>query len=106
MLIKFKSKESGDFVMMSDVALPLLKMMGTSGMSKGAVSADELRASLNRLESSLAQVPEEAPEADVDQQDEEEKEVKLSLSTRASPLLEMLRREAAEDDGYVMWQVD
>ena len=105
MLIKFKSKESGDFVMMSDVALPLLKMMGTSAMSKGAVSADELRASLSRLESALTQVPEKVPEADADQ-DDEEKEAKLSLATRASPLLEMLRREAAEDDGYVMWQED
>lgn len=106
MLIKFKSKESGDFVMMSDVALPLLKMMGTSGMSKGAVSADELRASLSRLESALAQVPEKVPEADADKEDDEETEVNPSLATRASPLLEMLRREAAEDDGYVMWQED
>lgn len=101
MLIKFKSKESGDFVMMSDVAMPLLKMMGTGGMTKGAVSADELRASLSRLESALKKMP----ETDADQEDDEEKEVKPSLATRASPLLEMLRREAAED-GYVMWQED
>lgn len=100
MLIKFKSKESGDFVMMSDVALPLLKMMGASGNTEGAVSADELRASLDRLERALAQQPETNGD-----EDDDETEVKLSLATRASPLLEMLRRESVED-GYVMWQED
>jgi len=100
MLIKFKSEQSGDFVMMSDVAMPLLKMMGTSGISEGAVSADELRASLARLESALQRVPKQDQD-----DDEEEEDGNVALATRASPLLEMLRKAAAED-GYVMWQED
>lgn len=104
MLIKFKSEQSGDFVMMSDVALPLLKMMGASGNSEGAVSADELRKSLTRLESALQQLPAQDQEPD-ENEDKDEAEANVSLATRASPLLAMLRREAAEG-GYVMWQED
>lgn len=102
MLIKFKSEQSADFVMMSDVAMPLLKMMGASGNSEGAVSSDELRASLSRLESALQRVP--AQDEDQDE-DAEDAQANVSLATRASPLLAMLRKAAAED-GYVMWQED
>lgn len=103
MLIKFKSEQSGDFVMMSDVAMPLLKMMGASGKSEGAVSSAALRDSLASLESALQQVP--AQEQDREDEEGEEKEKNVSLATRASPLLAMLRKAAAED-GYVMWQED
>ena len=41
-----------------------------------------------------------------DAQDEEaDNEPPVAMSQRAIPLLEMLRRAAA-DDGYVMWQPD
>lgn len=103
MLIKFKSEQSGDFVMMSDVALPLLKMMGASGKSEGAVSAEQLRNALAKLENALQQEP--AQDQQQDDEDQEEAEAKVSLATRASPLLAMLRKAAAED-GYVMWQED
>ena len=102
MLIKFKSEQSGEFVMMSDVAIPLLKMMGASGKSEGAVSADELRDSLARLERALQQLPTQESE---DEKDEDEPPHNVSLATRANPLLAMLRKAAAED-GYVMWQED
>lgn len=102
MLIKFKSEQSGDFVMMNDVAIPLLKMMGASGKSEGAVSAQELRDSLARLESALQRIPERDEDLD-DDEEEEKEEANVSLTTRASPLLAMLRKAAAED-GYVMWQ--
>tara|TARA_R100001377_G_scaffold84915_1_gene69605 strand:+ start:1202 stop:1549 length:348 start_codon:yes stop_codon:yes gene_type:complete len=101
MLIKFKSEQSGDFVMTSDVALPLLKMMGASGKSEGAVSSDALRTALGQLESALRQLPAQ----DQDQDEDDEAEANVSLATRASPLLAMLRKAAAED-GYVMWQED
>jgi hypothetical protein len=99
MLIKFKSEQSGDFVMMSDVAMPLLKMMGTSGKSEGAVSSAALRNALARLESALQQIPAQ------DQDQEDDADTNVALATRASPLLAMLRKAAAEN-GYVMWQED
>jgi len=102
MLIKFKSEQSGDFVMMSDIALPLLKLMGASGKSEGAISKDALRDALNQLESGLKQ--HKRAESNTEE-DDEEQEPAISLTTRAAPLLEMLRKAAVED-GYVMWQED
>lgn len=102
MLIKFKSEQSGDFVMMSDIALPLLKLMGASGKTEGAVSKDALHDALSRLESGLKQLQNSETNTE---EDDEEKEPAIALNTRAAPLLEMLRKAAAED-GYIMWQED
>jgi len=102
MLIKFKSEQSGDFVMMSDIALPLLKLMGASGKNEGAVSKDALHDALSQLESGLKQ--QQNAETNTED-DDEEQEPAIALSTRAAPLLAMLRKAAAED-GYVMWQED
>ena len=103
MLIKFKSEQSGDFVMMSDVALPLLKLMGTGGKTEGAVSEQALHRALQQLEKGLQQQTESTPTTH--DEDEDEEEATVALSTRAAPLLAMLRKAAAED-GYVMWQED
>ncbi len=100
MIIKFTSEDSGDFVMLSHVAEPLLKMMGASGNLKGAVSGDELRASLERLETALRHHTEPAK---TESEEDEEKELPVALGTRAVPLVEMLKT-ACEGGGYVMWQ--
>ena len=42
MIIKFKSDKAGEFIMMGHVALPLLRMMGGSGNTEGAVSGELL----------------------------------------------------------------
>lgn len=104
MLIRFKSDTSGSFIMQESIATPLLSMMGMSGKHEGAVSEDELRASLLRLELALSQhAP--APADEDEDEDGEEREPAIALSVRATPLLEMLRRAQAAD-GYVMWQPD
>ncbi len=88
--------------MMGDVALPLLRMMGMSGNEQGAVSGADLLSALATLEEALRRVP--VPRAGADEE-EDEQEPPIALQRRALPLLEMLRRAAA-DDGYVMWQPD
>lgn len=100
MIIKFSSKDSGDFVMLSHVAEPLLKMMGASGNLKGAVKGDELRSALERLETALRHHTEPAK---TDEQEDEDKALPVALGTRAVPLVQMLK-EACEGDSYVMWQ--
>ncbi len=100
MLIKFESEHSGDFVMLSDVAVPLLKMMGMSGNTEGAVSEDNLAAALATLESSLQKA--QRPAVDDDDEDDES-DAPIGLSTRASPLLDMLRK-AKQQGGHVMWR--
>lgn len=100
MLIRFKSDKSGSFIMQESVAVPLLRMMGMSGNPEGAVSEDELKTALRRLEAALASERQPSPE-----EEEGEEEPAIGLAVRATPLLEMLRRAQAAD-GYVMWQPD
>lgn len=100
MIIKFTSENSGEFVMLSHVAEPLLKMMGASGNLKGAVSGDELRASLDRLETALRHHTEPGK---TQEEEDEDKELPVALGTRAVPLVQMLKT-ACESDSYVMWQ--
>jgi len=102
MLIRFESDIAGQFIMMGDVALPLLRMMGMSGNEQGAVSGADLLTALATLEEALRRVP--GPRAGADEEDEDQ-EPPITLQRRALPLLEMLRRAAA-DEGYVMWQPD
>lgn len=102
MLIRFDSDIAGQFIMMGDVALPLLHMMGMSGNEQGAVSGADLLTALATLEEALRRVP--VPRAGADEEDEDQ-EPPIALQRRALPLLEMLRRAAA-DEGYVMWQPD
>lgn len=102
MLIRFQSDTAGQFIMMGDVALPLLRMMGMSGNEQGAVSGADLLTALHTLEAALQQAA--AAQAAPDDGDGED-EPPIALQRRALPLLEMLRRTAAED-GYVMWQPD
>ena len=102
MLIRFESDIAGQFIMMGDVALPLLHMMGMSGNEQGAVSGADLLTALATLEEALRRVP--VPRAGADEEDEDQ-EPPIALQRRALPLLEMLRRAAA-DEGYVMWQPD
>ena len=69
MLIRFESDIAGRFIMMSDVALPLVRMMGMSGNTEGAVSGEDLLTALHTLEEAL-QTPQVMRK---DAQDEESK---------------------------------
>ena len=110
MLIKFESEQTGSFVMFSDKAVPLLKMMGASGATEGAVSEAELDASLARLESRLLEIERRPADEqtgnqamDDDEETVDERNKHVDLSTRAAPLLDMMRRAKA-GNGYVMWR--
>ncbi|MEX0617562.1 MAG: DUF1840 family protein [Pseudohongiellaceae bacterium] len=111
MLIKFESKDSANFVMFSDVAAHLLELMGQRGLTEGSISGEELVQARSRLESGLAQrdrepanVPGMKPEGDETDGDEDEEAPRISLDARAAPLIEMLRRAEASDEGFVMWR--
>ena len=102
MLIQFKSDIAGQFIMMGDVALPLLRLAGLSGNTQGAVSGDDLHTALQTLEGALQHmraVPEDAHD------DESDNEPPVAINRRAMPLLEMLQKAKAAE-GYVMWQPD
>jgi hypothetical protein len=98
MLVKFHSENTGDFIMFSEVAEQLLKMMGMSGRLEGAVSAEEVPAALAKLEHAIA--PYKGQDSDDDSHDEEPS---VGLATRAAPLIDMLR-VARDNNSYVMWR--
>jgi hypothetical protein len=108
MLIKFQSQHAGNFIMFSDIALPLLQMMGMNANPQGAVSGAELRLALKSLELALEKASQPEPRSEPDDEDDDENDETtppIALAARAAPLLDMLRKAGAEDS-YIMWQPD
>ncbi|MCC6713748.1 MAG: DUF1840 domain-containing protein [Gammaproteobacteria bacterium] len=102
MLVRFRSKESAEFVMLGDIAVKLIQLMGHSGTIPGAIAADDVPAALERLREALAiQGAAPAPEPE-DEEEAGEREPPVTLANRAYPLIEMLKAAAA-NDSYVMW---
>ena len=100
-MIRFKGENTGSIMMFDDVAVKLLKMMDTSGSSKGALMAEDIPAALASLQAELNRLePQAAPEKDDD--DKPDAEVAVSLKQRAAPLIDLLQ-QAIETDSYVTW---
>ena len=103
MLVRFKSKAYADITMFADVAVKLLKLMGHSGAVPGAISAQEIPASLARLKAGLAAEETGAGEqTDTNFNAADQSEQPVSLKRRAWPLIELLEA-AVERDEFVMW---
>jgi Domain of unknown function (DUF1840) len=103
MLITFRSKV-GDITMFGDVAVKLLKMMGQSGASPGALLAADLPPAVARLEQALAARRSaggggELPPPSGSQDDAE---ALVSIAIRAVPLVDLLKR-AAQAKADVTW---
>ena len=102
MLVTFSTPTYADITMFGDVAIRMLKMMGHSDTVPGAILAEDVQASLERLQAAIEaeqQLPE--PEKSGDEEDEDDEPV-VSLSHRALPLLELLEA-AAKANENVMW---
>lgn len=106
MLLTFKSKGAADVLMYEAHAKPLLDLLHKDS-KRGVITAAEAGAAVARLEQEIALSKAGAPPADADDGDddrERDPRAGVSFSTRAYPLLEMLR--AAQRGGYdVMWGV-
>ena len=101
MLIKFKGEHTGRVVMFGKNATTLLKMMGQSGNTKGAITAPDVAAALAELKTALGKMQsDDAVTQDSDQNNEEQT---VSLQTRAVPLINLLE-ESVTKNGYVMWE--
>lgn len=100
MLITFESKV-GRVTMFGDVALQLLRMMGTSGSVPGALLAGDIPAALEKLEAALT--AEAAPVSASPEDEEEDKKEKPSLRVRAFPLIGLFK-DALKHDCDVLWE--
>ena len=105
MLVTFRTKAYPDITMFGDVAKQLLELMGHSGTIPSAIEAEDVPAARARLEAALEKrKAAEAADPPQNQRDRDDYESprKVSLSTRAVPLLELLRAAAASK-ASVMW---
>jgi len=118
MLVTFRSKATESITMFGDVAHALLELMGASGHVPGALNAQDVPPALTRLEAEIeamkaqADAPTPAQPAnnedfaadeDADAESGKPKERPVSLTTRAIPLLSLLKRAAAAHEGIV-WE--
>jgi hypothetical protein len=97
MLVRFKSTDTESITMFGDVALQLLRMLGHSGTIPSAIAAKDIPNAVRNLREQL-QV------AGVPMTDDADQEPPVALSTRAQPLIQLLKRAAAADVP-VMWEL-
>ena len=99
MLVTFTTKAWADITMFGDIAVSLIKMMGHTGTVPSAILAEDVPAALARLKEAVGQEPEDGAAGE---DDDESGERKVSIPTRAYPLIELLTA-AAEQKCDVMW---
>ncbi len=107
MLIKFKSKASGDVIMLGESGKEMLRLLGKDADdSKGIFTAEQLPGAIAALKQAIA--------ADTalphPHQEEKSTDTKpdvgdsVHLYQRAFPVLELMER-ALQEDTYVTWGV-
>ena len=94
MLFKFKSKVTGDRIMLEPDAKRLLKIMGREDQIKGIFLADQLPAAIAALEGAVAQ----------EELDGMQDPKQISLRQRSLPMLKMLKQCLAQS-ADVFWGV-
>lgn len=103
MLITFKTDAHADIVMFGDVALTLLKLMGQSGRTPGALLAADIPQALARLQAAVAEHPDlPLDPAPPSRQGDDDQGRHVSLANRALPLIDLLTTAAARGKN-VMW---
>jgi cyclopropane-fatty-acyl-phospholipid synthase len=113
MLYKFKSKATGDLIMLEPQGKHILKLIGKEPGVQGIILPNEMLAAIEALNAAVKQ-EELAHQAAKDAtKDDKEKEATapsldgprtISLKQRVVPFIDMLRRAHAEDK-EVVWGV-
>jgi hypothetical protein len=107
MLVRFKSSETGEMLMLAEVARPLLKAIGKRCTARGVITRAEMleaAAALSRYVAEHAAMeppPDEAAEAELPPMARP-----VRLRQRAWPLLNMLTRtaHARRSDSHILWE--
>ncbi|MFY9512205.1 MAG: DUF1840 domain-containing protein [Rubrivivax sp.] len=98
MIYKFKSKATGDLVMLQPQGDQLLRLLGREPAARGIIEVAAMPAALAALEAAVA--ADETPNGD----DDETPGRSISLRQRVWPMVEMLKRALAEQQP-VVWGV-
>jgi len=108
MLYKFKSKATGDLIMLEPNGRRVLEIIGKDTGPKGIILPDEMPGAIGALEAAIAR--EEQEQQDMAAEAEAKNEVaprggeNVSLRQRAVPFLDMLRR-ASGAGKEIVWGV-
>ena len=114
MLVHFRSSATETITMFGDAAVQLLKLMGATGHVPGALSAEDVPAALQRLETEIERLKTRTnadtaarPADNEDWATDEDKDLHrappIQLETRAVPLLSLMKRAAAAH-AAVAWE--
>ncbi|MGV3728299.1 DUF1840 domain-containing protein [Hydrogenophaga sp.] len=100
---RFKSRETGDLVMLAQHGQRLLEILGKDPSGPGVIQPREMGAAVQAIRTAVAQ-DEARSKQDDDPQDETSAADTVSLRMRSAPLIEMLQRcEQAGVD--IVWGV-
>jgi cyclopropane-fatty-acyl-phospholipid synthase len=113
MLYKFKSKATGDLIMLEPQGKHILKLIGKEPSAKGIILPNEMLAAIDALNAAVAkeelaiQAGKDASKGEVEESavaPTAEGPRAISLKQRVVPFIDMLRRAHAEDK-EVVWGV-
>ncbi|MEG0052925.1 MAG: DUF1840 domain-containing protein [Comamonas sp.] len=103
MLYKFKSRATADLIMLEANGRQVLEIMGKPLEAHGIVTVEQIPAAIAALEAAVAEDAARRAATGADDADEAEEDTSssgakdgVSLGRRVAPLVEMLRRSAAE----------
>ena len=96
MIYKFKSKATGDVIMLPGNGDQLLRAIGREPAAKGIIEPGDMPAAIAALQAAVA--------ADEQPADNEDKPAPVGLRQRLWPMVEMLRRAQGAGEA-VVWGV-
>lgn len=107
MLYKFKSKVAGDVIMLQANGDQILQIIGKDLTDKGIILPEQMPAAITALEQAIAQGQSgqaEPHDTSSNEPDDTPPAERVSLSQRAAPFIDMLRRCYAADK-EIVWGV-
>lgn len=98
MLYKFKSRATADVIMLESNGRQLVQIMGKTPGQGGIVTVEQIPGAVAAIEAAIAAEERARAQAREEAQDEDggDHPEAVHLRQRAAPLLDMLRRSAAE----------
>lgn len=107
MLFRFKSKVTGDLILLEPAGRRLLRIIGKEPTPQGIIEPDQMAQAIAALEAAIVDEESrlrEAAERAAEQGDPAPPRPEVSLRQRARPFIDMLRRCAAAGEP-VTWGV-
>ncbi len=97
MPITFKSKSGASILMLDAIGQQMLEMLNFGDRVPGAIVAEDLPKALDNLVTALDALPPPDPEL------EDEDNPKVSLKTRALPLIQLIEASITDDE-HLRWE--